>query len=66
MLISHLVPLPAVVTACVTGAYMLFALAGAGTALAALIMRRWWALVPLLLCGFFLWVQGYWFYEWIT
>jgi hypothetical protein len=65
-LVGHFLPLPAPVTGTCMAIYMLCAYAGAGFAMAALVRGRPWALAPMLVCGFFLIVQWYWFWEWLT
>jgi hypothetical protein len=66
LLVASFLPMPSAVTAAVSILHVLLTLAGLGLAGAALARRRWLATAPFLVCGFFLWVQWYWFYEWIT
>jgi hypothetical protein len=63
--VGHLVRLPAQATVGCMVIYMLCAYAGVGFAVAALILRRWWALGPALVCAVYLTVQWYWLFEWI-
>jgi hypothetical protein len=66
LVIASFVPLPAVITSACTVGHIGCAAFGLFMGIRGLFQRQWPALIPVLLCAFFLWVQWYWFYEWIS